>query len=291
MTTMVDAAGVVHQVAVEMPRILATSPAVQQILISLGLSAQLLHDHESIYCAPLLEEGVTGHYRATADPIKLTGFLDDEIRGVTHAVVDLGSCGAMTQLAVQAMAAQTFAPHVISVQICTPFDEVNAYHLLGRIFNRQAHAAQIQVTFDSALTEVRHTAWPKRRILYCTGQNPWTTVTRLAYPAALLGLVNWQTWPEDETDITACAGGNCARPYTPDTPELAFRWTEELVHTTDMIVLSSTSSSGFTEAHADALERQTGNPVALVDGTRLTWQGNAPASNIHYLMEVAREWL
>jgi hypothetical protein len=48
-------------------------------------------------------------------------------------------------------------------------------------------------------------------------------------------------------------------------------------------VLLSTEPYRFTEAHADALEKQLGIPVFLVDGEMMSWYGSRALAGLRYL--------
>ena len=52
-------------------------------------------------------------------------------------------------------------------------------------------------------------------------------------------------------------------------------------------VLLSTEPYRFTEDHADALERQIGKPVLLVDGEMLSWYGSRAVAGLGYLKHLA----
>jgi hypothetical protein len=53
-------------------------------------------------------------------------------------------------------------------------------------------------------------------------------------------------------------------------------------------VLLSTEPYRFTEDHADALERQIGKPVLLVDGEMLSWYGSRAVAGARYLRSLAQ---
>jgi hypothetical protein len=64
-----------------------------------------------------------------------------------------------------------------------------------------------------------------------------------------------------------------------------FSWSDELVAGLDAVLLS-TEPYRFTEEHADALERQLGIPVFLVDGEMMSWYGSRALAGLRYLREV-----
>lgn len=66
-----------------------------------------------------------------------------------------------------------------------------------------------------------------------------------------------------------------------------FRWSSELIGGIDGVLLSS-EPYRFTEAHADALEKQIGKPVLLVDGEMMSWYGSRSLQGLKYLRELAQ---
>lgn len=91
------------------------------------------------------------------------------------------------------------------------------------------------------------------------------TVSRDTYIARMLALVGWQQWEAPSE-----------RRY----PE--FRWSDALANAIDEVLLSS-EPYRFTEAHVDALEKQLGKPVRLVDGEMLSWYGSRAIDGLRYL--------
>lgn len=61
-----------------------------------------------------------------------------------------------------------------------------------------------------------------------------------------------------------------------------FSWSQDLVDGLDAVLLS-TEPYRFTEDHADALERQLGIPVFLVDGEMMSWYGSRATAGLRYL--------
>ena len=106
---------------------------------------------------------------------------------------------------------------------------------------------------------------PPQTLLYCIWQDPWMTVSRDTYIANMMALANWRTWQ---------APGDARYPQ--------FRGSDEVARAIDGVLLSS-EPYRFTEAHADALERQIGKPVQLVDGEMMSWYGSRAIRGLHYL--------
>jgi hypothetical protein len=76
-------------------------------------------------------------------------------------------------------------------------------------------------------------------------------------------------------------------------PELApgtryprFDWSEALLERIDGVLLS-TEPYRFTDAHADALEKQIGKPVHLIDGEMMSWYGSRSLAGLRYLRDIA----
>lgn len=274
-----DASGTCHAPADGAARIVSLVPSLTELLFALGLGPQVV--------------GRTGFCTAPADAVrdlpKVGGTKDvnlDRLRALapTHVIVNIDE---NTREAVDAMRA--FVPHIIVTHPCAPEDNFALYTLLGGIFCRQAEAAALGDALRAALDEVARTAWPVRQVIYCIWQDPWMTVSRDTYISRMLALVNWQTWPASDADLAACDGGNCARPPAPGTRYPAFRWQGDVIHTTDLILLS-TEPYRFTEQHCDALERQTGTPVALIDGAMVSWYGSRAIAGVRALAAFARDW-
>ncbi len=97
------------------------------------------------------------------------------------------------------------------------------------------------------------------------------TVSRDTYIARMLELIGWQHWISEST----------AR-YP------VFQWNEELLANIDEVILSS-EPYRFTDQHVDALERQIGKPVRLIDGEMLSWYGSRAIKGLAYLGEISSE--
>ena len=260
-----DAIGVEHSrvSAGQDCRIISLVPSVTDLICALGL-------------APLLV-GRTGfciHPKDTLASIpKVGGTKDvniDTIRQLapTHLVVNIDENEKPT---VDALS--RFVPNVIVTHPLAPADNRSLYRLLGSIFGREQEAEALCVRFDEALSAVQSCQSPRgthapHRVLYCIWQDPWMTVSRDTYIARVLSLIGWQQWESSSE----------ARYPT-------FRWHAQMLDEIDEILLSS-EPYRFTEAHADALEKQTGKPVRLVDGEMLSWYGSRAIEGLGYLREL-----
>lgn len=238
------------------PRIVSLVPSVTELICELGLVDSLV--------------GRTGfciHPQAALAAVpKVGGTKDvsiDKIRALapTHLVVNVDENEKPT---VDALA--RFIPHVIVTHPLAPEDNLDLYRLLGGIFNASDKAEQLSEAFAREYEATRVLAQsPPYRVLYCIWKDPWMTVSRDTYIARMLALVGWQQ----------CEIGSDKR-Y----PE--FRWDPAVVDFVDEILLSS-EPYRFTETHADALEKQLGKPVRLVDGEYLSWYGSRAIAGLAYL--------
>ena len=152
-----------------------------------------------------------------------------------------------------------------------PRDNLALARLMGGIFGaRRGGGALVRRLRGSELRSAGAQAPGRpRTVLYCIWQDPWMAVSRrhLYRPHA------------GGTRLAACRYlGDSAR-YP------AFSWSQELVDGLDAVLLS-TEPYRFTEAHADALEKQLGKPVLLVDGEMMSWYGTRALKGLNYLQEL-----
>jgi ABC-type Fe3+-hydroxamate transport system substrate-binding protein len=261
----VDALGVEHPPAGADARIISLVPSLTELLADLGLAAQIV--------------GRTGfciHPRAAVQNIPKVGGTKDvnvgKIRRLapTHLVVNIDE-NALP--AVQTL--REFVPHVIVTHPQTPQDNLELYGLFGSIFNAQEAAQRLTDEFNAALTALQTLRFATQRVLYVIWQDPWMTVARDTYISQTLALVNWRTWP----DARGSPQGAARYPV--------FKWADVPLRDIELILLSS-EPYRFTDAHADALEKQTGKPVLLIDGEMTSWYGSRAIAGLRYLGEFAQ---
>nr|WP_223990502.1 helical backbone metal receptor [Cupriavidus pampae] len=270
-----------HAVASDGARIASLVPSITELLFDLGLGDQLvartgfcIHPEPAVRAVP-----------------KVGGTKDvqlDKLRALapTHVIVNIDENRRETVEEIRA-----FVPHVIVTHPCAPEDNVALYQLLGAIFGRTEQATALVTALEAQLDALAHAGgeagWPARRVLYAIWQDPWMTVSRDTYISRMLARVNWATWPVALTP-EACVDGDCSRPNAAGERYPTFRWSDALVRDLDAVLLS-TEPYRFTETHADALERQLGLPVLLVDGEMLSWYGSRAVAGVRYLAGLARE--
>lgn len=258
---LVDALGREHLPAPG-ARIVSLVPSITELLCELGLAGQLV--------------GRTGfciHPRATVEAIpKIGGTKDvniDKIRKLapTHLVVNIDENEKPT---VELLA--EFVPNIVVTHPLAPRDNLALARLMGGIFGREAAAESWCAAFEQEYAALRALApslapSSARTVLYCIWQDPWMSVSEGTYIAAMLAELGWRV-----PDLGA-ARYPC------------FDWSDELVRGLDAVLLS-TEPYRFTEAHADALEKQLGIPVLLVDGEMMSWYGSRALAGLRYLREL-----
>ncbi|WP_209588114.1 helical backbone metal receptor [Massilia sp. BHUDP2] len=254
---LVDALGHQHHPAPG-ARIVSLVPSITELLCELGLAGQLV--------------GRTGfciHPREAVEAIpKVGGTKDVNIEKIrklapTHLVVNIDENEKPT---VEELA--KFVPHVVVTHPVVPGDNLALARLMGGIFGAQAAAERWCEAFEQEYAALRALpSAPPRTVLYCIWQDPWMSVSKDTYIAAMLAELGW-TVP----DL-----GEARYPR--------FEWSAQLVDGLDAVLLS-TEPYRFTEAHADALEKQLGIPVFLVDGEMMSWYGSRALAGLRYLREL-----
>jgi ABC-type Fe3+-hydroxamate transport system substrate-binding protein len=263
----VDAAGIEHAIAGAGARIVSLVPSVTELLFALGLRPQIVgrtgfcvHPREGVRNVPKV--GGTKSVRV------------DAIRALrpTHVIVNIDENEYGTVEALRA-----FVPDIVVTHPLTPTDNFTLYTLLGTLFDRRDEAARLCAALDAQLLAIAAHPWPLQHVLYVIWRDPWMTVARDTYIAAMLRLVNWQTLP-------ACEGGPHGAARYP-----AFDFAEPWLDDVDRVLLSS-EPYRFTAAHRDALRRHprlAGKRVELIDGEQVSWYGSRAIEGIAYLRREA----
>lgn len=258
-SVLTDAIGREHRSVDGEARIVSLVPSVTELVCELGLASQLVgRTGFCIHPAPVV----------AAIP-KIGGTKDVNVEKIrrlapTHLLVNIDENEKPT---VDALA--EFVPNVIVTHPVAPQDNLALYRLLGGIFGAGERAESLCTQFEQELALTLAQPQRVQRVLYAIWQDPWMTVSADTYIARMLALVGWTQWTAPSS-----------RRY----PE--FRWSDELAAQVDEVLLS-TEPYRFTDAHADALERQIGKPVRLVDGEMLSWYGSRAIAGLRYLRELA----
>lgn len=254
---LIDAAGHLHTRATGEVRIVSLVPSITELVFALGLGDKLV--------------GRTGFCIHPADAVaavpKVGGTKDVNIEKIrrlapTHLIVNIDENEKPT---VDTLA--EFVPNVIVTHPLKVEDNLGLYRLLGAIFGAESKAAELCQQLQQALSKLESITPLPQRVLYCIWSDPWMTVARDTYIADMLGRIGWQQWQAPAGDT---------RRYP------SFDWSPEVVEAIDLVLLSS-EPYRFTEAHVDALERQIGKPVMLVDGEMFSWYGSRAILGVEYV--------
>lgn len=257
MNPLIDALGREHLPAPG-ARIVSLVPSITELLCDLGLAGKLA--------------GRTGFCIHPADTVaaipKVGGTKDVNIEKIrklapTHVVVNIDENEKPT---VDELA--EFVPNIVVTHPLVPQDNLALARLMGGIFCAEEAADAWCARFESELASLRAAPkGPERTVLYCIWQNPWMSISSDTYIAAMLAELGWRV-----PDLGAARYPR-------------FEWTSGLVDGIDAVLLS-TEPYRFTEAHADALEKQIGKPVLLVDGEMMSWYGSRALAGLRYLREL-----
>jgi ABC-type Fe3+-hydroxamate transport system substrate-binding protein len=243
-------------------RIVSLVPSITELLCELGLAGQLA--------------GRTGfciHPAETVRAIAKVGGTKDvnleKIRKLapTHVIVNIDENEKPT-----ADALAEFVPHVVVTHPLAPRDNLALVRLMGGIFCAQDKAEAWCAAFEAEYAQLQ--SMPKRppqTVLYCIWQDPWMSISSDTYIARMLAEIGWQV------------------PQLGQERYPRFDWTPALLAQIDQVLLSS-EPYRFTEAHVDALERQIGKPVQLVDGEMMSWYGSRALEGLRYLRRLAQPW-
>lgn len=118
-------------------------------------------------------------------------------------------------------------------------------------------------------------ARPPQRVLYLIWRDPWMTVARDTYIAAMLARIGWHTLPDAHGGATGAARYPVVRGDEP--------WLIDV----EQVLLSSEPYS-FAERHLGEARALCPNAhVRLVDGELLSWYGARAVPGLRYLREIA----
>jgi ABC-type Fe3+-hydroxamate transport system substrate-binding protein len=182
-----DAIGQTHQPWMGVPRIVSLVPSLTELVCELGLAPQLVG-----------RTGFCVHPRALLRQVARVGGTKDvrldKIRALapTHVIVNVDENRRETVTALQ-----DFVPHVIVTHPTRPADNLELFHLFGAIFQRPAQARGLAERFTEAMSRLAAAARQQQRehVLYLIWKDPWMTVSRDTYIAAMLAAAGWDSLP------------------------------------------------------------------------------------------------
>ncbi|MCE3606020.1 helical backbone metal receptor [Massilia sp. P8910] len=267
-----DALGTPHQPD-PAARIVSLVPSITELLCDLGLAGQIVG--RTGFCIhPAAQVGAIAKIGGTKD-VNL-----EKIRKLapTHVVVNIDENEKPT---VEALA--QFVPNIVVTHPLAPRDNLALARLMGGIFCAGDKAAAWCAAFEEAYAALQ--AQPKGRpatLLYCIWQDPWMSVSADTYIARMMAEIGWKVPQLDEASPGAA---RYATRYAARYPR--FNWSDELVARIDGVLLS-TEPYRFTDVHADALEKQIGKPVHVIDGEMMSWYGSRSLAGVRYLRALAQ---
>jgi ABC-type Fe3+-hydroxamate transport system substrate-binding protein len=241
-----DWAGTEHAPAGPEARIACLVPSLTELLFALRLGERVV-----------ARTGFCVHPREARRVPKIGGTKDPDLGRLralapTHLVVNVDE----NRREVVAAAAR-FVPHVIVTHPQAPDDNVRLYALFGAIFGRAEEAAALAAEYRDARAALERAVatLPRERVLYLIWRGPWMTVARDTYVSATLALAGLDTLPQ-----------RASRRY-PEVADDAREWRDAAR------ILLSTEPYAFRPRDAQALARERGRPVDLVDGEWTSWYG------------------
>ena len=251
------------------PRIASLVPSATETLVALGLAPWLVA--RTGFCIHPAE--------AVRDVPKVGGTKDvnlDKLRRLapTHVILNVDENRRETAEALRA-----FVPELIVTHPQRPEDNPVLFEQLRSAFaglpGVNDHAAALTDRFHEALARCRRLRHAPQRVLYLIWREPWMTVARDTYIAALLAEARWQTLP----DVTGGPHGAGRYP--------ALRGDEPWLREVDRVLLSSEPYRFGPEHLAEVQALCPQARVQLVDGERLSWWGARGAAGLDYLCDLA----
>ncbi len=259
---LIDALGT-HHLRAPGARIVSLVPSITELLCTLGLAPQLA--------------GRTGFCIHPAEVVKsipkIGGTKDVNIEKIrklapTHLVVNIDE---NEKPAVEALA--EFVPHIVVTHPLAPRDNLDLARLMGGVFGVEEQAEAWCTDFEREYALLQGAPkGPPAKVLYCIWKDPWMSISADTYIARMLAEIGWSV------------------PLLGEKRYPQFAFDDALVAGIDAVLLS-TEPYRFNEAHADALERQIGKPVLLVDGEMMSWYGSRSVAGLAYLRELAQQRL
>lgn len=260
---LVDAIGNAHDRVRETARIVSLVPSLTELLFDLDLGDQLVA--RTAFCS---------EPRDRVEPVPIVGGTKKvslrRLRALdpTHVLVNVDETPKALAEEIAAMGIDVVVTHPLR-----PADNLALFRLFGHIFDREKEAEALASTLTHRLNEAcaRRPTLPARDVLYFIWKEPWMTVSRNTYVAAMLELFGYRT-----------LGHDAEKRY----PELTL--TPGLLQQADMILFAS-EPYNFTQADIDNF-RATNEPDATtflctIDGSMTSWYGSRAIAALDYLKD------
>ena len=258
-----DALGRVHLPCDGVPRIVSLVPSLTELVCDLGLAANLVG-----------RTGFCVHPREVLRGVpKVGGTKDvklDVLRRLapTHVIADIDE---NRRDAVEEIAG--FVPHVVVVHPRQLDDNLGLYALFGSVFRREHDADRLARDFAAARAELAAVAaaLPREEVLYPIWRDPWMTIGRETYIAAMLSAAGWDTLP-----VATAARYPC------------FEWNAPWLAGARRILLPS-EPYAFTAVDETDVARLSDRPVSRIDGEMVSWYGSRAVPGLRYLANLRRQ--
>ena len=252
-------------------RIASLVPSLTELLVELGLRDVLVaRTGFCIHPGPTLRDVPKVGGTKDVNLAKLQGLAP------THVLVNMDENRRET---VDAIRAWADPPQVVVTHPLIPDDNLALIARVVELFGAQAGVAERAAALTHALQRelelTRPEARPPRRVLYLIWRDPWMTVARDTYIAAMLARIGWQTLPDAHGGPSGAARYPVVRDDEP--------WLADV----QQVLLSSEPYSFGTQHLAEARALCPNAQVRLVDGELLSWYGARAVPGLRYLREIA----
>lgn len=252
-------------------RIASLVPSLTELLVELGLRDRLV-----------ARTGFCIHPASMVRDVPKVGGTKDvnlpKLRRLapTHVLVNVDENRLET---IESIRAWPSPPQIVVTHPVCPDDNLALIAQMVEHFGAQGdvreRAAALAHALQRELDLTQPTARPPQRVLYLIWRDPWMTVARDTYIAAMLARVGWHTLPDA---LGGAAGAGRYPVVRGDEPWLAG---------VQQVLLSS-EPYAFIEQHRASAQALCPNArVRLVDGELLSWYGARAVAGLRYLREIA----
>jgi ABC-type Fe3+-hydroxamate transport system substrate-binding protein len=252
-------------------RIASLVPSLTELLVELGLHDRLVaRTGFCIHPAEMLR-----------DVPKVGGTKDVNLAKLqrlapTHVLVNVDENRLET---IEAIRAWPDPPQIVVTHPIRPEDNLALVDQMAQHFGAHGdvreRAAALTHALQRELDLTRHEERPRQQVLYLIWHDPWMSVARDTYIAAMLARIHWQTLPDAHGGASGAARYPVVHGHEP--------WLANVQQ-----VLLSSEPYSFAERHLAEARALCPNAWArLVDGELLSWYGARAVRGLRYLREIA----
>ena len=254
-------------------RIASLVPSLTELLVELGLRDVLVaRTGFCIHPGSMLRDVPKVGGTKDVNLVKLQGLAP------THVLVNMDENRRETVDAIRAWAEP---PQIVVTHPMTPDDNLALIARIVELFGVQAGVSERAAALTHALQRELDLTRPEtrspQRVLYLIWRDPWMTVARDTYIAAMLARIGWHTLPEAHGGASGAARYPVVRGDEP--------WLADVQH-----VLLSSEPYSFCAQHLAEVRALCPNAqVRLVDGELLSWYGARAVPGLRYLRQIAAD--